>query len=202
MKLGSERLKKIKKAGLTRVHVGLESGDKETLKLMNKGATPEEMIAGGRVAKDVGLELSFYILIGAGGKDRLKEHAVESAKVCNEVNPDFIRLRTLVVQHGSLLERAMNSGQYKVLSPIEKLKEVKMLIENLEVNQCEFASDHFTNNIWVDNTVIYRGVYGILPQEKNDMLNILDYTLDFLLKTKGEVLDSTILYEKGLINSL
>lgn len=202
MKLGSERLKKIKKAGLTRVHVGLESGDKETLKLMNKGATPEEMIAGGRVAKDVGLELSFYILIGAGGKDRLKEHAVESAKVCNEVNPDFIRLRTLVVQHGSLLERAMNSGQYKVLSPIEKLKEVKMLMENLEVNQCEFASDHFTNNIWVDNTVIYRGVYGILPQEKNDMLNILDYTLDFLSKTKGEVLDSTILYEKGLINSL
>jgi hypothetical protein len=88
------------------------------------------------------------------------------------------------------------------LSPIEKLKEVKMLIENLEVNQCEFASDHFTNNIWVDNTVIYRGVYGMLPQEKNDMLNILDYTLDFLSKTKGEVLDSTILYEKGLINSL
>ncbi|GAG14760.1 unnamed protein product, partial [marine sediment metagenome] len=71
---------------------------------MQKGATPEEMMAGGKAAKKAGLELSFYILIGAGGKDRLKEHAVESAKVCNETNPDFIRLRTLVVQHGSLLE--------------------------------------------------------------------------------------------------
>ena len=202
MKLGTERLKKIKKAGLTRVHVGLESGDKETLEFMQKGATPEEMIAGGRAAREAGLEFSFYILIGAGGKDRLKEHAVESARVCNEVDPDFIRLRTLVVQRGSLLEEKMKLGHYKPTSPIEKLKEVKILIENLEVNQCELASDHFTNYIWVDNAVVYRGVYGMLPQEKQDMLDVLDHTLDFLPVTEGEVLDATILYERGIINSL
>jgi radical SAM superfamily enzyme YgiQ (UPF0313 family) len=202
MKLGTKRLKEIRKAGLTRVHVGLESGDRETLTFMNKGATPEEMIAGGKAAKEAGLELSFYILIGAGGKDRLKEHALESSKVCNLVNPDFIRLRTLVVQRCSLLEEAMNSGKYKYLSPIEKLKEVKMLIENLEVNNCELASDHFTNNIWVNNTVVYSGVYGMLPEDKNEMLDILNDTLDYISKTKGEVLDSTILYERGFINSL
>ena len=202
MKLGTERLKKIKKAGLTRVHVGLESGDKETLEFMQKGATPEEMIAGGRAAREAGLEFSFYLLIGAGGKDRLKEHAVESARVCNEVDPDFIRLRTLVVQRGSLLEEKMKLGHYKPTSPIEKLKEVKILIENLEVNQCELASDHFTNYIWVDNAVVYRGVYGMLPQEKQDMLDVLDHTLDFLSVTEGEVLDATILYERGIINSL
>jgi radical SAM superfamily enzyme YgiQ (UPF0313 family) len=202
MRLGSERLKEIKKAGLTRVHVGLESGDKKTLEFMRKGATPEEMIAGGRAAKEAGLELSFYILIGAGGKDRLEKHAIESAKVCSEVNPDFIRLRTLVVQHGSLLEDKKNSGQYKPTSPIEKLHEVKMLIENLEVNQCEFASDHFTNNIWMGNTVVYRGVYGMLPQDKQDMLDTLDQTLDFLSVVNGEILDATILYERGMINSL
>jgi len=202
MKLGSERLKKIKDAGLTRVHVGLESGDKKTLEFMQKGATPEEMIAGGKAARNAGLELSFYILIGAGGKDRLKEHALESAKVCNEVNPDFIRLRTLVVQHGSLLEEMKNSGDYKPTSPMEKLQEVKMFIENLDVNQCEFASDHFTNNIWVNNTVVYRGVYGMLPQEKQGMLDTINHTLDFLSVTDGEILDATILYERGVINSL
>lgn len=202
MKLGSERLKKIKEAGLTRLHVGLESGDKETLEFMQKGATPEEMIAGGRAAREAGLELSFYILIGAGGKDRLKEHAIESARVCNEVNPDFIRLRTLVVQRGSLLEEKKNFGHYKPTSPIEKLQEVKTLIENLEVNQCKLASDHFTNNIWVDNAVVYRGVYGILPQEKQDMLDILEHTLDFLSVTDGEILDATLLYERGMIHSL
>jgi len=202
MKLGSERLKKIKEAGLTRVHVGLESGDKKTLEFMQKGATPEDMITGGRAAKDAGLELSFYILIGAGGKKRLKQHAVDSARVCNEVNPDFIRLRTLVVQHGSLLEEKMKSGHYEPTSPIEKLTEVKMFIENLEVKSCELASDHFTNYIWVDNSVVYRGVYGILPQEKQDMLDILNQTLDFLSVAEGEVLDATILYDRGLISSL
>jgi radical SAM superfamily enzyme YgiQ (UPF0313 family) len=202
MRLGSERLRKIKEAGLTRVHVGLESGDKKTLEFMQKGATPEEMIAGGKAAREAGLGLSFYILIGAGGKDRLKEHAVESARVCNEVNPDFIRLRTLVVQRGSLLEEKKKSDQYKPTSPIEKLQEVKFLIENLEVNQCELASDHFTNNIWVDNTVVYRGIYGMLPQDKKDMLGILDNTLEFLSVTEGEVLDATILYDRGMIHAL
>jgi radical SAM superfamily enzyme YgiQ (UPF0313 family) len=202
MNLGSEHLKKLKKAGLTRVHVGLESGDKETLDFMQKGATPEEMILGGRAAKKAGLEFSFYILIGAGGKTRLKEHAIESAKVCNEVDPDFIRLRTLVVQRGSLLEEKKKVDLYKPTSPIEKLKEVKMLIENLEVNKCELASDHFTNNIWVNNTIIYRGVYGMLPKEKHDMLDLLNNTLDFLSVTDGEILDANILYDRGFISSL
>lgn len=202
MKLGIERLKKIREAGLTRVHVGLESGDKQTLEFMQKGATPKEMIAGGKAAKDAGLQLSFYILIGAGGKNRLKEHAVESAKVCNMVNPDFIRLRTLVVQRGSLLEEKKKSGKYKPTSPVEKIKEVKMFIKNLDVNNCEFASDHFTNNIWVDNTVVYRGVYGTLPRDKQEMLDILNQTLEFLSVTEGEILDATILYDRGFIHSL
>lgn len=202
MKLGAEKLKKIKNAGLTRVHVGLESGDKKTLEFMQKGVTPDEIINGGIEAKKAGLELSFYILIGAGGKKRLKAHPIESAKVCNIVNPDFIRLRTLVVQHGSLLEEKMISGDYQPTSPIDKLKEVKILIENLDVKNCILASDHFTNNLWMDNKVIYRGIYGTLPKDKKNLLDIINQTLEFLSSVDGEVLDATILYERGLINSL
>ncbi len=202
MKLGKDRLKKIKKAGLNRVHIGLESGDKKTLKFMCKGTTAEEMIAGGKAAKEAGLEVSFYILIGAGGKDRIIEHAKESAKVCNEVNPDFIRLRTLVVQHGSLLEEKMNSGQYKPTLPVQKLQEIKTFLENLEVTQCELASDHFTNYIWVDKNIVYRGIYGTLPKDKQDMLDALNQTLDFLSTVEGEILDATILYKRGLITNL
>jgi radical SAM superfamily enzyme YgiQ (UPF0313 family) len=202
MKLGSERLKKIKKAGLTRVHVGLESGDKKTLEFLQKGATPEEMIEGGKVAKNAGLDLSFYILIGAGGKKRLKEHAIESARICNIVNPDFIRLRTLVVQRGSLLDKEMISGNYKPISPIEKLKEVKLFIENLNVKKCELASDHFTNYIWIGGNIVYRGVYGFLPQDKQDMLDLICQTLDNLSVVDDEILDATILYERGMIHSL
>lgn len=202
MKLGVERLRKIKEAGLTRVHVGLESGDMETLKLMQKGVTPEELISGGRAAREAGLELSFYVLVGAGGKDRLKEHAVESARICNEVNPDFIRLRTLVVQRGSLLEEEKNCGRFKPASPIEKLQEVKMLLGELEVHNCEFASDHLTNNIWVNNEVIYSGVYGMLPEEKEAMLHIINRAMNFLSETEGEIADANMLYDRGFISSL
>ena len=202
MKLGSEKLKKIKKAGLTRVHVGLESGDNETLEFLKKGSSPKEMIEGGKVAKDSGLDLSFYILIGAGGKKRLKEHAIESAIVCNKVNPDFIRLRTLVVQHGSILEEKMKEGKYTPTSPVEKLKEVKIFLENLDVKKCELASDHFTNYIWVGSNLVYRGIYGMLPEDKEEMLNTINQTLRFLDITDGEILDATILYDKGMINSL
>ena len=96
----------------------------------------------------------------------------------------------------------MKSGEYQPTSPVDKLKEVKIIIENLEVKNCKLASDHFTNNIWVDNKLIYRGVYGILPQDKKEMLEIINHTLNFLSTVEGEVLDATILYERGLIDSL
>jgi radical SAM superfamily enzyme YgiQ (UPF0313 family) len=202
MKLGHEKLNKIKQAGLTRVHVGLESGDAKTLEFMRKGVTPKEIIEGGKAAKDAGLELSFYVLIGAGGKDRLIQHAEESARICNIVNPDFIRLRTLIVQHGSLLEEDLKSGIYKPTSPLEKIVEVKTFVENLDLQQCELASDHFTNYIWIGEQVVYHGIYGILPKDKQTMLDVLNITQELLTITNDEVVDATILYDRGFITSL
>jgi radical SAM superfamily enzyme YgiQ (UPF0313 family) len=202
MRLGFERLKEIRKAGLTRVHVGLESGDNETLELMQKGAKPEEMVLGGKAAREAGLELCFYVLIGAGGRDRLREHAMRSAKVCNEVNPDFIRLRTLVVQRNSLLDKKRKSGQYAPTTPKEKLEEVKTFVQNLDVKDCELTSDHFTNYIWLNNVVVYNGICGMLPKDKDSMLETLTEAMEFLDAAEGEVLDATILYDRGLISSL
>lgn len=202
MRLGAARLAKLRQAGLTRVHVGLESGDAETLAFLRKGATPHDMIAGGTAAKDAGLELSFYVLIGAGGKDRLTEHAVGSALVCNAVNPDFIRLRTLIVQHGSLLEEKMKAGQYRPTAPSEKLSEVKLFLEHLDVQDCTLASDHHTNTIWVDTTIVYQGIHGMLPLEKDHMMEVLNQTLQHLSQARGEILDATIMYERGMITSL
>jgi radical SAM superfamily enzyme YgiQ (UPF0313 family) len=202
MRLKPEKLKQIRKAGLTRVHVGLESGDPETLRLMDKGATPEEIIMGGKAAKEAGLELCFYVLVGAGGKKRLKEHALGSASVCNNVNPNFIRLRTLIVQRGSLLETKMKSGLYENISPIEKLEEVSLFIGALDVTGTELVSDHITNYIWIDNDVVYNGVQGHMPRDKKDMLELLNDTIKFISMAKGEVADSTMLYERGLISSL
>ncbi len=205
MRLGVEKLTRIRKAGLTRVHIGLESGDDTTLEFMDKGATARQMIDGGRAAMEAGLEVSFYVLVGAGGQERLEEHARESAKVCNAVDPDFIRLRTLVVQEGSLLEQKKMSGEYRVTTPLQKLREVRMFLEDLEVTDCYLASDHLTNCIWAENRMIYRGVEGKLPSDKKEMLSVLDSAISVIEgmdEKDGDVLDATILAERGCIDHL
>ena len=200
--LGPERLARIRKAGLTRIHMGLESGDGPTLELMQKGVDPEEMIAGGRAAREAGLDLSLYVLIGAGGPDRLKEHALGSARVCNEIDPDFIRLRTLVVERDSSLEAKLKLGTFKTTTPLQKLVEVHTFVEALEVSDCEFASDHFANYIWIDHECVYDGIAGHLPRDKKRMLSKLEKAIETVRSTDGDVQDVTILHERGLVSHL
>lgn len=197
-----EDLKKIRKAGLTRIHSGLESGDPITLQNLNKGSTPEDMILGGKKAKEAGFELSEYLLVGSGGKKRWKEHAVESAKVLNEINPDFIRLRTLTVLMGKPLYEKLKSHDFEIVPPLEKLKEIKLFLETLEVENCLLASDHHTNYLYVNNSVIYRGIDGQLSHDKESMLEYLNDTMEFMESTEFDVLDSNNLYEKGLLVGL
>lgn len=200
--LGPDKLGRLRAAGLTRVHVGLESGDAVTLKFLAKGTTPEQMVAGGRAAREAGLELCYYVLIGAGGTDRLKEHARETAEVCNRAGPHFIRLRTLVAQKGSALDEARTAGSYRPTSPLEKLEEVERFITGLDLEACELASDHFTNNIWLESRVVYSGLFGRLPDQKMEMLDILRQTRHVLETAQGRVRDITMLYDRGLIGSL
>jgi radical SAM superfamily enzyme YgiQ (UPF0313 family) len=89
-------LKELRKAGLSRLHVGLESGDDDVLKYVNKGVTSQELILASRKAKEAGFELSLYWMPGLGGKSMTKQHAINTAKVLNEVNPDFVRTRRFV----------------------------------------------------------------------------------------------------------
>lgn len=197
-----EFLKKVRNAGLTRIHTGLESGDPITLQNMNKGETPEEMIIGGKKAKEAGFELSEYLLVGSGGKKRWKEHAVESAKVLNQINPDFIRLRTLTVLIGTLLNEKLKTGSFEIVPPLEKLKEVKLFLETLEVENCYLASDHLTNYLYVNNNVIYRGIDGMLPEDYESMLTYLQDSIDFIESTEFEVFDCNKLYENGQLVGL
>ena len=197
-----EDLKKIRNAELTRIHTGLESGDLITLQNLNKGCSPEDMIIGGKKAKESGFELSEYVLVGSGGKKRWREHAVESAKVLNEINPDFIRLRTLTVQIGTPLFENMKSKEFEIVPPLEKLMELRLFLKNLEVENCLLASDHHTNYLYVNNNIIFKGIDGVLPQEKGIMLDYLDDTIEFVKSSEFEVMDCNKLYEKGLLVGL
>jgi radical SAM superfamily enzyme YgiQ (UPF0313 family) len=195
-------LKAVRNAGLNRLHLGLESGDEIVLERLNKGATPKEMIRAGKKAMDAGFEVSFYVLSGAGGKDRWREHAINSARVLNSAKPDFIRLRTLTIQHRTPLDEKLIKGKFILTPPLERLEEVKLFLESLDVMNCFLASDHMTNYLWAGNTPIYRGVSGALPDDKERMLATVEASIDFIRFSDEEIKDSNLLYREGLISSL
>ncbi len=197
-----EYLKAVRKAGLNRLHLGLESGDAIVLERLNKGAKPEEMIQAGKKAKEAGFDVSFYVLSGAGGKDRWKEHAKNSARVLNAAKPDFIRLRTLTIQYRTPLDEKLKKGEFLLTPPLERLEEVKLFLETLDVQDCFLASDHLTNYLWAGNTVVYRGVAGTLPDDKEDMIETVKTSIDFIKSSDEEIKDSNLLYREGLISSL
>lgn len=197
-----EFLIKTRKAGLDRLHIGLESGDPLVLEWLCKGARPDEMIKAGQKARKAGFEVSFYVLSGAGGRNRWKEHALNSARVLNEAMPDFIRLRTLTLKQGTPLKDKLERGEFEITPPLERLKEVRLFIESLTVKKCYLASDHVTNYLWAGGSVIYRGVAGHLPADKKGMIQTLDEAIRFIESTESEIKDSNRLYEEGFLTAL
>ncbi len=164
LKRPPEDLKKLRTAGISRLHLGLETGDDALLKFINKGATADEMIEAGRMVKEAGISLSEYVILGLGGQTRWREHARQTAKALNAIDPDFIRVRTLSVFPGTPLYDAVDRGEFCQLSDMEILREERLLISLLEVNS-EFVSDHISN---------YVPVEGKLPMAKQEMLEQLD----------------------------
>ena len=170
-----ESLIKIRSAKLTRLHIGLETGSEQLLGRIRKGAGPETMIRGCAKAREAGFEVSLYVLVGIGGESGWQEHAVETAKVLNQINPDFIRVRTLTPQPGTPVFQWWNEGSFEMPSPETILKEQKTLIEGLSVSS-EYLSDHVSN---------YAPINGSLPAEKTEMISMIDKALEKLSKDKS-----------------
>jgi len=163
-----ESLRKIRSAGMTRLHIGLETGSAHLLDRIKKGAGPRTMIRGCTKATEAGFEVSLYVLLGIGGEADWQEHAVETAKVVNQINPDFIRVRTLVPVRGTPVFQWWKAGNFQISSPETILEEQRTLIEGLSVTS-EYLSDHVSN---------YAPISGNLPAEKTEMLSMIDTALE------------------------
>ena len=173
-----DELKELRQAGLSRLHVGLETGDDELLKYVDKGVTSEEQIQAGRKAKEAGFELSEYVMPGLGGTERSDQHARNTARVLNEIDPDYIRLRPFVPGPGTPLYEEYSKGGFKLSSPYERLREIKTLVENLNVKS-RLCFDHFLNSWYRDithrNTLFKQDYEGYkLPEEKTEVLKLIE----------------------------
>jgi radical SAM superfamily enzyme YgiQ (UPF0313 family) len=173
-----DELKLLRKAGLSRLHIGMETGDDELLALVNKGVTSVEHILAGKNVKEAGFELSYYVMPGLGGKAFWERHAVNTAKVLSEINPDYIRMRPLVPMAGTPLLTAYENGEFVLTSPRERLLEIKLMMENLNVNS-RISFDQVTNtNLLSEGNLVplfrrdYEGYK--FPEEKEKVLEICE----------------------------
>lgn len=183
-------LKELKDAGLDRVHIGLETGHDPLLAYMEKGCTAEDHIEGGRKVKAAGISLCEYVMPGLGGKKMSQEHAWQTAKVLNEIDPDYIRLRSLHVSPAIPLWASLQDGDFELQTEDEVVKEIAAFIENLQVTSY-LKSDHILN--------LLMEVEGKMPEDKAKCLHIIDR---YLSLTDEERLNFKIGTRAGLYNRL
>lgn len=149
---GLEALKRLATAGLSRIHVGLESGDDEILKRIKKGTFGREQVQAGTWVMEAGIELSMYVILGIGGKNRSAIHARQTAAVLNQIEPDFIRLRTFVPKKNTPLLAEVLDGTFQMLGPHGVLRETELLIQSLTASSY-LTSDHYTNYINLEGSL-------------------------------------------------
>lgn len=160
-----EELTELKNHGLTEAHLGVESGDSELLKTIQKGVSRLEMIKAGRKIKQAGIYLFITVILGlAGRSSKAWEHAQNTAKICNEIQPDYIGVLTLIVQAGTELYEKTLRGEFEQPEDIEVLKEMCLMIQGLELNHSGFTSIHPSNSIHLE---------GWLPADKNEFIQTL-----------------------------
>ena len=155
----------LRKAGLKMIYVGLESGDDQVLKDVKKGVTSAEMIEAGKKVKEAGMELSMMIISGLGGKPRLKEHAINSAKVISAIKPEFLGFLTLRFFKGTELYDDYHSGKFQPISVPEIMEEMTLFLDNVDSEGTVFRANHASN---------YLVLKGTLNEDKETLLKSVD----------------------------
>lgn len=156
-----EELRLLRKKGLQLVYLGIESGSAQILKLVNKGVSPAEMIEAGKKVRQSGMLLSATVISGLGGKGLWQEHALETAKVVSAINPDYLGFLTLSIQREAPLSRQVAGGEFILLTPWEILQEMELFLQNVQVEDCIFRSNHASN---------YFGLGGVLNRDRDELL--------------------------------
>jgi radical SAM superfamily enzyme YgiQ (UPF0313 family) len=147
-----EELQQLAQAGLTIVYMGMESGSDTVLKYMRKGTTAASLISAVKRLMQAGVQVSLYLIMGLGGKKWTEEHARETARVLNAINPTFFRFRTLNILDSSPLKADVEKGDFELLTPFEILKEFRAIISQLDTQlTAKMRNDHISNYVSIES---------------------------------------------------
>jgi radical SAM superfamily enzyme YgiQ (UPF0313 family) len=163
-----DELGRLKDLRLSIFYMGVESGDDEVLQHIVKGADRKQISEAGRKVKAAGITLSVTVILGLGGIEGSDRHALETASILTEIDPDFAGALTLTLVPGTPLYREWEEGTFHPISPFRSLEELKIIVENAEFTDCFFSSMHASN---------YISVRGSLPRDKDKMLKRLETVL-------------------------
>lgn len=170
LKKSMSELTALRNAGLSKAYLGVETGDDRLLHEVNKGVGYDEMLQSGLNLRHAGINLSSMVLLGLAGRgERSVEHAIATAKITNEMAPEYLAALTITPVPGTVLYRKMARGEFELPDPFETLEEMKILFENITIDGLKFVGVHASN---------YLPINGTLQRDRDKMLNLINTVLE------------------------
>ncbi len=164
-----EDFTRMRELKLGMLYLGVESGSRQVLRDVKKGATPEDMIEGARKTKAAKIPLSITVINGLAGKEGMEEHARDTAWLLNEMDPEYLGLLTLMVYPGFPIYRRIEAGELTMLEPWEILEEIMLMVRDLNLTECVFRANHASN---------YLPLKGVLSRDKEDLLRSMEKIME------------------------
>jgi len=163
-----DELKELNQLGLKIAYMGVETGDEVLLKKINKGANYDQIVEAGRKLKQAGITLSVTVILGLGGVEGSQNHALKTAQILSDIDPDFAGALTIILVPGTPLHQDWEEGRFKLISPFQSLEELRLIIQKSSFTNCFFTANHASN---------YLPIKARLPQQKAEMLKLIDEVL-------------------------
>ncbi len=161
-------LKELNQLGLKIAYMGVETGDEELLQEIKKGVTCDQIVEAGRKLKQAGITLSVTVILGLGGVEGSANHALKTARMLSDIDPDFAGALTIMLVPGTSLHKDWEEGRFSLISPFQSLEELRLIIKNSHFTNCFFTANHASN---------YLPIKIRLPEQKVEVLKTIDDVL-------------------------
>ena len=163
-----DELKELRQLRLGILYTGLETGDDELLQKIGKGVSSDQAIEAGKRVKEAGIGFSVTVILGLAGVEGSQKHALQTARVLTEIDPQYVGALTLTLVPDTPLYEEWGRNEFHPPSSFQSLEELRTIVQNASFTNCFFSSMHASN---------YFTIRGRLPQEKDRMLAQLDEVL-------------------------